>query len=1037
MADVSYNAEFKITAVDNASASIKSVADNLGRLQNEAKQTQWTMNTAWNSASWFGASIWSLGKYIKGAAIAGAVYKIWNSILELWKNYELAKVSFTTMLGSAEKAEEMLADLSDFAKKTPFELTEIRENAKQLLAMWVNAKDMIPTMKALWDVSAGLGVDMSRLALNYGQVLTQWKLTWAELKDFTRMWVPLISQLAKQFWVAESAISDMVSKGQIWAEDVVQAFQEMTSEWWKFADLMYTQSATLEWKISNLKDELAWLWETIGNAVIPRVEVLWDDVKHFFDAPENPLEEEIYQLQQDMKLLQIDMTKAQDELNDLNDKFRAWKMSVADYADAYRRLNWLIETYQDEINDASKKISENNAKLEIQEDLNKRVEKSVKLSTDAQKALQDQQKKLREEVNNWTISQEEYDEAMAKVKTQTDAVRDASKLNEEQLEKERRITEALSAEWATAAEIKDIISKLKIENGADITALNNEAQAANNAALAYLRKYQYELLANQTKAKERLDSVKWGLLDAAKAATSWWILDKAKAWWKLFVENYAAWIKNAYKEWDWFFDSIWNVFSSNKVAKWMVQNITTELSDAQKAYDNATKELDEFNKMISDNDAYIRDAADAMSKATEWIAWLATETENATDATNENTDATNKNNNTRSWSSKKATEDAKAATEAIKEQYENLKDGMENANDRFKEALEKHEELREKCEDAVKDYQDQIEDFRDEIKDLQEDLKDLNEELDWLYKDRSTELADSLLESQDVVDKYFYKMWRGFEDMKEVAQSISSRELQILDWQEEKEYMWYAIRDLQELKKAMDNIESFKVIDDTTWLWSIEDMVKEARWRASKTDIQWITEEYQAKIDETKTKMDEIDAQIVDKEAKIIELEDKIATIQQAQTAALEERANEIEWERVNYWQRATEKLEYEREHQEELKLTYNALNKNTAEIQKQQQLMAQMLADWREMHSWWWADWARADWWPVSAWRTYLVGERWPELFTPDRSWTIIPNNEITNNNGIEINMWWVVVRSDADINAITDEIVRKIKLEKNFWIS
>jgi putative viral A-type inclusion protein len=70
-------------------------------------------------------------------------------VIELADNYEQAKNSFTTMLGSAEQAERLLAKLSDFAKKTPFELTEVRENAKQLLAMEISADKLIPTMKAL------------------------------------------------------------------------------------------------------------------------------------------------------------------------------------------------------------------------------------------------------------------------------------------------------------------------------------------------------------------------------------------------------------------------------------------------------------------------------------------------------------------------------------------------------------------------------------------------------------------------------------------------------------------------------------------------------------------------------------------------------------------------------------------------------------------------------------------------------------------------------------------------------------------------
>lgn len=162
--------------------------------------------------------------------------------MSLADNYEKAKNSFTTMLGSENEAQRMLSQLSDFAKKTPFELTDVRENAKQLLAMGISADKIIPTMKALGDVSAGLGVPMQRLALNFGQVMTKGKLAGQELKDFTTAGVPLLEELSKNLGKSKTEIQDMVSKGQISAEMVAQAFETMTSEGGRFADLMATQS---------------------------------------------------------------------------------------------------------------------------------------------------------------------------------------------------------------------------------------------------------------------------------------------------------------------------------------------------------------------------------------------------------------------------------------------------------------------------------------------------------------------------------------------------------------------------------------------------------------------------------------------------------------------------------------------------------------------------------------------------------------------------------------------------------------------------
>ena len=80
---------------------------------------------------------------------------------------------------------------------------------------------------------------------------------------------------------------------------------------------------------------------------------------------------------------------------------------------------------------------------------------------------------------------------------------------------------------------------------------------------------------------------------------------------------------------------------------------------------------------------------------------------------------------------------------------------------------------------------------------------------------------------------------------------------------------------------------------------------------------------------------------------------------------------------------------------------------------------------------------WWKANGWMVNAWTTYLVWERWPELFVPNRSGTIVPNEQIINNdNWINITMGSVTIRKDSDIQELAQEIVRMTKLEKNYWI-
>lgn len=228
------------------------------------KSALWQLfDSVGSKAFWMSKIIWW--------AVAGAFVYAWSKAVDLAWNLEQAKIAFTTMLWSEEKANTLLKQLSEFAKNTPFELTWVRENAKQLIAMWVAQENLIPTMKALWDVSAWLSVPLDRLALAYGQVLAKWRLQGWELRQFTEAWVPLLETLSKMLNKTTWEISKMIENGQIWAVEVTKAFQMMTWEGWRFENLMAKQSTTMKGLYSNLVDSLSQLWEKIGSKVIPSI----------------------------------------------------------------------------------------------------------------------------------------------------------------------------------------------------------------------------------------------------------------------------------------------------------------------------------------------------------------------------------------------------------------------------------------------------------------------------------------------------------------------------------------------------------------------------------------------------------------------------------------------------------------------------------------------------------------------------------------------------------------------------------------------
>lgn len=127
-----------------------------------------------------------------GAATLVAVKSFIASAAEM----EQQRVSFEVLTGSVELGQKKLKELTDFASKTPFEIPQILEQSKRLLAMGIAADDLIPTFKNLGNIASGVGMEkLPQLVLAFGQVKAATKLTGMELRQFTEAGVPLLQAL--------------------------------------------------------------------------------------------------------------------------------------------------------------------------------------------------------------------------------------------------------------------------------------------------------------------------------------------------------------------------------------------------------------------------------------------------------------------------------------------------------------------------------------------------------------------------------------------------------------------------------------------------------------------------------------------------------------------------------------------------------------------------------------------------------------------------------------------------------------------------
>ncbi len=225
-----------------------------------------------------------LGQAMAGYFTLTSSKQFISDVVRVRGEFQQLDIAFQTMLGNKEKADRLMAQIVDFATRTPFQLTEVATGTKQLLAVGVEAEKALPTLKALSDVAAGLSVPLERLIMNFGQVRTQTTLTSRELRDFNMAGVPLVAELSKNLGQSEKAIKEMVTAGEIGFADVEAAFISMTEEGGRFANLTDKQMASVTGQVSLLQDAWNRMLNDIGQA---NEGVIVDTIQGLTKAVEN------------------------------------------------------------------------------------------------------------------------------------------------------------------------------------------------------------------------------------------------------------------------------------------------------------------------------------------------------------------------------------------------------------------------------------------------------------------------------------------------------------------------------------------------------------------------------------------------------------------------------------------------------------------------------------------------------------------------------------------------------------------------------
>ena len=192
-----------------------------------------------------------------------SIYSIINfgkKIAEITGYFQQQQVALEGILGSASEAQRVINEVKNMALESPMQTKELITYAKQLSAFGIESKDLLKITSSLADISVGLGVDMNRIILAYGQVKSASVLRGQELRQFTEAGIPMVKALADKLTilngelVTTADVFELISKRQVSFEIVADVLNDMTKEGGRFYKMQEQVTNTLAGQMSKLRD---------------------------------------------------------------------------------------------------------------------------------------------------------------------------------------------------------------------------------------------------------------------------------------------------------------------------------------------------------------------------------------------------------------------------------------------------------------------------------------------------------------------------------------------------------------------------------------------------------------------------------------------------------------------------------------------------------------------------------------------------------------------------------------------------------------
>ena len=193
--------------------------------------------------------------------------KVFIDTLSFAAQIETQKIAFQTLLGDADKANELFKEITEFSASTPFQLDNLTRASQQLLAFGTASEDVIDKLRMLGNAASGDSIKLERLTLAFGKVQAKGRASLEEINMFTEAGVPLMRALGENLNLTNEELFKFISAGKVGFKEVDDALCLSCAG---FDDMEFLASgdATLTRRARKFSERCIFIKKTLLNIVV-------------------------------------------------------------------------------------------------------------------------------------------------------------------------------------------------------------------------------------------------------------------------------------------------------------------------------------------------------------------------------------------------------------------------------------------------------------------------------------------------------------------------------------------------------------------------------------------------------------------------------------------------------------------------------------------------------------------------------------------------------------------------------------------------